>query len=241
MKIAVITDAHANLPALQAALRAIHTEGCDLIFHVGDAIAIGPYPAECVDLICSTPKVKSVMGNHELYFVQGLPDPQPLWMSDGEVRHQLWTHRQLGDRRKSIIAQWPLVVENSFDGVQTVFLHYGLTPSGEDFQGVVRDPDRSDLERIFGEQQAEIVFFGHDHSPSDLQGKARYINPGSLGCHSQALARYTIAQFAADQVDIRHCSVGYNDRSLYEAFEDRDVPERAFIYKVFFGGRFENQ
>jgi predicted phosphodiesterase len=42
-KIAVITDTHANLPALKTALNAIHAEGCDLIYHVGDAIALEPY------------------------------------------------------------------------------------------------------------------------------------------------------------------------------------------------------
>ena len=47
MRIAVITDVHANLPALEAAVGAIHACGCDAIVHTGDAIAIGPYPAEC--------------------------------------------------------------------------------------------------------------------------------------------------------------------------------------------------
>jgi hypothetical protein len=42
MKIAVIADAHANLSALKAALEAIRLEDCDFIFHMGDAIAIGP-------------------------------------------------------------------------------------------------------------------------------------------------------------------------------------------------------
>jgi predicted phosphodiesterase len=88
MKIAVIADAHANLPALEAALKAIGEEKCDAIFHVGDAIAIGPYPAECVDLLLSTPNLKSVTGNHEQYYVKGIPTPRPKWMSDGEVEHQ---------------------------------------------------------------------------------------------------------------------------------------------------------
>ena len=46
MKIAVLTDVHGNLPALQVALRAIRREGADAIFHTGDAIGIGPFPAE---------------------------------------------------------------------------------------------------------------------------------------------------------------------------------------------------
>ena len=46
MKIAVLTDVHGNLPALQIAMRAIRRERCDAVFHTGDAIGIGPFPAE---------------------------------------------------------------------------------------------------------------------------------------------------------------------------------------------------
>lgn len=238
MKIAVITDVHANLPALEAALNAISAEDCDSIFHVGDAIAIGPYPAECVDLMQKTPNLKCVKGNHDLYFVNGLPKPQPKWMSDGEVQHQIWTHKQLGEHRKSIVSQWPLTLEVTTDGSKTIFIHYGLTSLGNDFLGVVRNPSSSDLDDMFGEQKGRIVFFGHDHASTDIQGKARYINPGSLGCCPKAIARYTIAKYEDELVNIQHHSVSYDDRDLFRTFEDRNVPEKEFIYRAFFGGRF---
>jgi predicted phosphodiesterase len=238
LKIAVIADAHANLPALQAALAAIHAEKCDAIYHVGDAIAIGPQPAECVDVMLAEPHLECVRGNHELYFLNGLPEPLPPWMSPGEARHQLWTHRQLGEQRKARLAGWPMLLENNLEGVQTCFLHYGLTPGGDDFSGVVRNPTARDLEALFAAQVGKVIFFGHDHSPMDVQGRARYINPGSLGCSPSAAARFTIATCAHGRVEISHRSVPYDDRPLFEAFEARDVPERAFIYNVFFGGRF---
>jgi hypothetical protein len=37
---------------------------------------------------------------------------------------------------------------------------------------------------------------------------------------------------------VTHCSVPYDDTSLLQAFEGRRVPERAFLYHAFFGGRF---
>jgi predicted phosphodiesterase len=238
MKIAVIADVHANLPALEATLLAINAQACDSIYHIGDAIAIGPYPAECVDLMQNTPNLKCVKGNHELYFVNGLPKPQPEWMSDGEVQHQLWTHQQLGKQRKSIISQWPMILEEVMDGSKTIFLHYGLTSSGNDFIGILHNPSGSDMDKIFGEQKGKIVFFGHDHVASDINGKARYINPGSLGCCPTAIARYTIATYEDGNVDIQHHSVAYDDRELFKTFEKRAVPEKEFIYKAFFGGRF---
>jgi len=138
MRIVVITDVHANLPALEAALEAIRAEGYDAIFHTGDAIAIGPYPAECLDLLLNTPDVRLVTGNHEAYFVDGLPEPQPAWMSDGEVQHQLWTHACLDPQLRSVLSQWPYVLEREFEGVKTTFVHYGLMPSGRDFVSIIK-------------------------------------------------------------------------------------------------------
>ena len=66
MKLAVLTDAHGNLPALEAALGAIRAEGCDAIYHTGDAIGIGPYPAETLDCLLNTPS---------LYFVMAITTP----------------------------------------------------------------------------------------------------------------------------------------------------------------------
>ena len=67
MRIAVITDAHANLPALKAALESIRAEGYDALFHTGNAITIGPYPAECLELLLNTPNTHFVMRNYESY------------------------------------------------------------------------------------------------------------------------------------------------------------------------------
>lgn len=234
-----MADAHANLPALKAALSAISAEECDAIFHVGDAIAIGPYPAECVDLLRRTPNLKCIVGNHEQYFVNGLPKPLPDWMSDGELQHQLWTHKQLGVQRRSIMAKWPFSLEEEFEGTKTVFVHYGLTSSGDDFADFALNPTVCDLDVVFAAHPAEIVFFGHDHASYDMEGKARYINPGSLGCNPHAIAGYTTAKFEDGKVNIQHHIVTYDDKELFEAFEDRQVPEREFIYKAFFGGRFE--
>ncbi len=82
MKVAVLTDVHANLPALEATLRAIEDAGCEAIYHTSDAIGIGPFPAECLTRLLATPRMRLIMGNHDAWFAFGLPQPQPAWMSD---------------------------------------------------------------------------------------------------------------------------------------------------------------
>ena len=78
MKIAILTDVHGHLPALQADLRGIGREGCDAIFHTGDSIGIGPYPAECLDLILNTPGMVPVMAIMTHGSPMAFPIPNPL-------------------------------------------------------------------------------------------------------------------------------------------------------------------
>ena len=105
MRLAVLTDIHANLPALGAALTVIRQHGYDLLVHTGDAISIGPFPAECLDILLGLPRARLLMGNHDAWFVEGLPTPQPSWMSDSEGLHQRWTHAQLDPALRMTIAQ----------------------------------------------------------------------------------------------------------------------------------------
>ena len=237
MKIAVMTDVHGNLPALQAALEAIQRERCDAIHHTGDAIAIGPHPAECLDLLLSMPNIHMTMGNHEMWFVYGLPEPRPSWMSDGEVEHQNWVHAQLTSSMGAAIAQWPYVIEREYEDVRMTFLHYEPADSLSGFAPGILRPSSKELDTTFAQRETDVVFYGHTHVAWDVNGRVRYINPGSLGCHTEPLARFVVLEPANGNYTVEKRAVWYDDAPLFEAFERRQVPDRAFICQAFFGGR----
>ena len=239
MKIVVLTDVHANLPALDVALNVITREGYDLLVHVGDAIAIGPYPAECLDRLLNLPRAQFVMGNHDDWFANGLPQPQPVWMSDGEVVHQHWTHAQIAPALRVVLAKWPFVLQHVIDSIKLTFLHYALEADGRNFIPPLRSPDPAGLDRLFANLAGTggILVYGHTHDFLDMQGRAHYLNPGSLGCYEHALARYSVINVKQENFAITHRQVVYDDAELFKAFEQRQVPEREFICKAFFGGR----
>ena len=236
MKVVVMTDVHANLPALEAAFEMIEAEGYDRIYHLGDAIAIGPYPGECLESLLETARIKLIMGNHDKWFVEGLPQPQPKWMNDGEVEHQVWTHAKIDPQLKRVVGQWSFVEIETIEGVRVAFLHYGLGPSGHDFASTIKDPKPNDLDRLFGGYDVDLVMYGHTHQFVDLHGRAHYLNPGALGCHHQATARYTVIHFENGDYRLEHRAVGYDHTPLIRAYKGRQVPEREFIDKAFFGG-----
>jgi putative phosphoesterase len=237
MRIGVITDVHANLPALQAVLDAFKSEGVDQIIHLGDVIAIGPFPKECLDLMLSTDAVVFVMGNHDDWYAHGLPQPRPDWMKDGELAHQYWTHDQLGSAYQETVAAWPWIIQKEVEEIKLAFMHYALREIGNTFKPFIKNPTPADLDHLF-DTTAAYVFYGHAHSASDLQGRTRFTNPGSLGCQKTAVAPHLILEITQGKLDIQKRTASYDDKGLYNAFEARDVPERAFIYKAFFGNRF---
>lgn len=238
MKLAVITDVHANLPALRAALDAIRKEGCDEIIHTGDAIDIGPFPGECLDLLLGQKKISFAMGNHDAQFVEGV---QP-WMRErfgpDEITHREWTHARLRPAFKDAVALWPLRLERNLGGKTLSFIHYGLDETGKDFAPVNREPNPEAMDALFKTEKGDLVFYGHSHFFSDLRGAARYVNPGALGCHDRPGARFAFVEERGGEIRVSFREAPYDDLELFEAFEREKVPARDFIYRTFMGGRF---
>jgi len=243
MKLAVLTDVHANLPALQAALGALDREGYDLLVHLGDAIAIGPFPSECLDILLGVRQARFIMGNHDEWFVHGLPSPLPGWMSEGEVLHQIWTHEQIDPSLRRVVSEWPYHLRCDLNGTSTTFVHYPLDASGRRFaRHMGPNPASADLDdafALFAPTASTLAFYGHAHAFSDICGRARYVNPGSLGCAPLPVARYSVVEFERGEFRVEHRAAPYDDSDLIKAFEERHVPERDVIYRMFFGGRFK--
>lgn len=229
-----MADVHGNLPALTAALDAIRREKCQLVFHLGDAIGIGPYPAECLQLLVDTPEVSPVMGNHEVAFVYGLQSILD-GMEPGEIAHYRWVHSVIDPSMRDVVSNWPFIIHRQIEGIDITFVHYGLDASGRDFLPIVPNPSPKDLNSMFRGCSGDIVFFGHRHKCLDVVGRSRYVNPGSLGCSPEPSARFIILRADKGEYELVRRSVAYDDTALFRDFEERRVPDRELIYKAFFG------
>lgn len=238
-RFAVFADVHANLPALQGALAEVRRLGVDGILFLGDSIAIGPHPAECLGLLLAQQDLVAVLGNHDAWLAHGLPQPRPEWMSVGEVEHQEWTHSRISNAQWAAVKAWPFEMSLDVEGVHLYLSHYALAEGGHDWQWLGRTPtvDHFDAayERTVG--TASVCLFGHDHMQRDTQGRARYINPGALGCNDAARANFGVLSCQAGAIRYEHLSVSYDDTSVLTDYERLRVPERDFLRRTFHGGR----
>ena len=232
-RIAVFTDVHANLPALDAALREIDRLGADAIYHTGDVIGIGPYPAECISRLLLRNATNLLMGNHDAWFAFGLPDPSLPGMSDDEREHQEWVHDQLAPSLKSVVGSWPYASSLRIEGVRLDFLHYPLNEAGSFRSPQELTPDSAPV--LFQLPTSSLVFFGHDHRPWNIVGgSTRFVGPGSLGCSPEAAARFALVDIAAGgEYTLHFHSVPYDPDPLFRALDERRVPARDFIRRTF--------
>jgi predicted phosphodiesterase len=65
MRVAVISDVHANYHALEAVLRNVDADGVDAVWCLGDTVGYGPRPNECCDVVRERSD-RSLVGNHDL-------------------------------------------------------------------------------------------------------------------------------------------------------------------------------
>jgi len=133
------------------------------------------------------------------------------------------------------MATWPYKLDMENAGNRVTFLHYALDASGQGFAPVVRRPGAVDLDSLFESLDAALVFYGHDHEARDVAGHKRYVNPGALGFSRDAVARYCAVDISRQGFTVEHRTAVYDSASLFRAFEERGVPERQFIQRVFFG------
>lgn len=230
MKIVVFTDTHANLPALRAMAREIRQEGYDAAFHTGDAVGLGPWPAETIEALEEIPRLQLLSGNHDAWMCGGIPKGSARWLED----HYDWLGRQVSRRHINAAAAWPFLSEHEFSGLKVAFVHYALSACGTQVALPISEHVAVDLDALIGRHSSLLVFHGHRHKPSDIKGQVRYVNPGALGCWHKPAARYLVARFHKGKVSIQHKAVPYDWEELLKGFSSRRVPDAGKILGSYF-------
>ena len=177
MRLAVISDIHGNLDALDAVLADIDERGVSTILNLGDCLS-GPFDAAATANRLIALDLPTVRGNHDRQLVDRPPEKMGLWES--------WTIGDLAPDHLRWLKQLPLTLE--LDGV---FLCHA-TPEKDDEDWLDhRGPQHRlvprDLEGVLartGGVTASLLLCGHTHTARALRlpSGQLIVNPGSVGC-----------------------------------------------------------
>jgi putative phosphoesterase len=183
VKIAVISDIHGNVVALEAVLESIARSGADLIVCLGDVATLGPSPAAAVEAVqragCAV-----VMGNHDA----ALLDPDAIRAhTTAPVIHASvdWCRRQLAEAEFEAIRRFePRLVVPVGRGRSILFVHGSPRSMTED---VLSTTPPEALDEMLAGVDAMTVACGHTHLPMVRRHRSTLIvNAGSVGLPFEA-------------------------------------------------------
>ena len=182
MRIAVITDIHGNLPALDAALAGIDAIGVDGIYCGGDLVGYGPYPNEVCALIDDR-DIPTIYGNYDYAIARDLNDCGCAYVTphDRELGQRSidWTLAQTNARSKAFMGELPFDLR--FDmGSQRVRLVHGSPRKVNEY--LFEDKPESLYNRLAASADCEVLIFGHTHKPwIRTYAGVQFVNCGSVG------------------------------------------------------------
>lgn len=179
-KIALISDIHGNLPALEAVLETLDSHSPDIWICLGDIVGYGPQPSECVQIIMDR-QIPTIMGNHDAGVVGKLT-----------LKHFRDTNRRLIELSQSLLTKeqldWLAQLPYTLSDTSTWIASHASPVDPEKWRYLDSAiKGREMLNQI----DYPLCFVGHTHVPALVsnqignltfaEGNRHLINPGSIG------------------------------------------------------------
>ncbi len=214
-RIAVITDIHANLLALEACLSAIDTIGVDAVFCGGDLVGYGPHPNEVCALVRRR-QIPTIYGNYDYAIARDLHDCGCAYITphDRELgqRSVAWTLEHTDHAAKDFMRALPFDLRFPL-GERTVHLVHGSPRKVNEY--LFEDKPARTFERIAAGADCDVLVFGHTHKPWIRSfGGVLFVNCGSVGKPKDGDPR---GAFAVLDVDERGAVRARIERVAYDA------------------------
>jgi diadenosine tetraphosphatase ApaH/serine/threonine PP2A family protein phosphatase len=236
MRILVISDIHANYPALEAVLASVVT--VDAVWCLGDLVGYGPFPNECIERVAELPNLSCLMGNHD----SAIADNANIDKFNDEASNAIyWTKRVITDKNLAFLRSLPETVKTDW-----VTMAHG-SPRMPTWEYLI-DPLTALVNFAFFETQVALV--GHSHLPLafivDKEGQninrticspgnpikietRAIFNPGSVGQprDHDPRAAYGILDPEEQTWEIKR--VPYNIETTQKAIEKAGLPMKLSV------------
>ena len=185
MKIAVISDIHGNMDALEAVMGDIKKEGCDKIFALGDYAMAGPEPSLTIDWFFKKQfdlNFSMIQGNTDFMIANYSEELFSSLKSKAPVMAEALRDdaKILNTIQKSFLKELPIQMMVEEEGVKILLVHGSPRKNNED---ILPDTPLEEVEKMLDNVEADIILCGHTHLPCGFQtsNKKKVVNVGSIG------------------------------------------------------------
>jgi len=243
-RLAVLSDVHGNLPALEAVLADIETQGTpDATWVLGDLVAFCPWPAETLVRLRALPDVAFLQGNTDRYIVTGRRPATPVrspedWQAMPDTlamrdAHFRWSVERLSYADYEFLRDLPPRLEQDVLGYgRIVAVH--ATPADDETNIRPDTPDDEICPHLAG-LDACLLLYGHTHRPVERTvGPVRLVNPGSVGLPLDGDPRpaYGLLDFEGGQCAVTLRRVAYDVEAVVTELEWVGYPMRAWVVRM---------
>jgi predicted phosphodiesterase len=237
MKIALLSDVHANLPALEAVLDDLATRpDVDAVYQLGDLVGYAPWPNEVVARLRAE-GIQGIAGNYDSTTASGYKhcgcryeDPR-----QEELSHlsYAWTLEHTSDETKAWLGTLPFRMDvrplgGHLAGPALILIHGAPT-----LNTLYWTEDRNDefcrkMSDRAGAKTGDVVAFGHTHRPwhREVDG-VHFVNTGSVGRPKDGdwRAGYVLLQLGAGDVSVEVVRVEYDLERARQAILESRLPD----------------
>ena len=236
MRYALISDIHANLPALVAVLDDIGArQAVGAVYHLGDLVGYAPWPNEVIEMLMVR-GIPGVAGNYDStvaadYKHCGCQYEDP---RQEELSHlsYAWTRSHVSSRTKAFLASLPFRIDIRPNGGHVAGPTITLVHGNQTLNTVYVHQDRPDaflskMGAALGAHAGDVVCFGHTHVPwHRVVDGVHYVNTGSVGRPKDGdwRASYVIVDVATTGVGVEIVRVEYDVESAARAILASSLP-----------------
>jgi putative phosphoesterase len=225
--VAVITDIHANLPALRAVLGRIDELGIERVYCGGDLVGYGPHPSEVCALIQGG-GIPTIFGNYDYAIARDLEDCGCAYIDphDRELGQQSvdWTLAHTDRASKDFMRGLPFDLRFEVGGL-AVHLVHGSPRKVNEY--LFEEKPASLYERLARAEEARVLVFGHTHKPWVHEyGDVLFVNCGSVGKPKDGDRRGACAVLrpAGETVEVTIERVAYDAAAVAREVREAGLP-----------------
>jgi predicted phosphodiesterase len=247
MQYALISDIHANLPALESVLTDIDLRGVDAVYHLGDLVGYAPWPDEVVALLRSR-SIPGVAGNYDSTTATDYKHCGCRYedVRQEELSHQSyeWTRANTSPETKRYLGSLPFRIDvrplgGHVAGPRLILLHGNPV-----LNTVYWTEDRSDrfctqMAESVGAKAGDMIAFGHTHKPWHcvVEG-VHFVNTGSVGRPKDGdwRAGYALVTLDGEGAAVEFVRVEYDVSRAAAAIRSSELPADFADYLIT-GGR----
>ncbi len=231
MKIAILSDIHGNLPALQVLLADMYSRDIQQIYCLGDLTDFAPWDNEVIALIRNL-NIPCVLGNHDerIGFDQ---EVIPLKKhSDAENAARIAaievSKAETSPAHKQYLRQLPfsMRLEYVIAGRKYKLLLVHAHPDSN--EKYIYAEDTAEMEALLAREQVDVLFSGHTHlSYCKAVSQGWAINPGSVGRSKEAhrKASYAILEITAQGLRPEIVQLEFDRKKVMAAIRKSAIPD----------------